>query len=141
PVEDWLNAVTRELELTAAELGWCEPLVLDTLYIGGGTPSLLGMGAMDALRNRVAPHATLAEGAEWTCEANPESFDVTLARDWRAAGVDRISLGVQSFDPGALRWMGRLHGADGPALAMNAARKAGFDNVSIDLIFGLPARL
>src|SRR5690606_9747419 len=79
--------------------------------------------------------------AEITAEANPESFTAELARDWRAAGINRVSLGAQTFDEAALRWMGRLHGPDGPARAVAAAREAGLDNVSVDLIFGLPDRL
>jgi oxygen-independent coproporphyrinogen III oxidase len=141
PVDAWLRAVIQELALTAEAEGWVDPLDLDTLYVGGGTPSLLGAGAMDRLRDGIAPFARLAPGAEWTCEANPESFDPALARDWKGAGVNRISLGAQSFDPAVLQWMGRLHGPDGPLRALEAAREAGFDDVSIDLIFGLPDRL
>jgi oxygen-independent coproporphyrinogen-3 oxidase len=141
PVEEWLGAVTTEVGLTAAEQGWELPLTLDTLYVGGGTPSLLGSGTMASLRDRLASFARLAPDVEWTCEANPESFTAQLARDWRAAGVNRLSLGAQTFDADALRWMGRLHGPDGPQRALDAARGAGFENVSIDLIFGLPGRL
>jgi len=75
---------------------------------------------------------------EWTAEANPESFSSELARAWTEAGVNRLSLGAQTFHEGALRWMGRLHGPDGPARAVKAARDAGLVNVSVDLIFGLP---
>src|SRR5690606_41107767 len=103
-------------------------------------PSLLGEGAMEALRERLSAHARLADGAEWTAEANPESFTPELARDWRAAGVNRISLGAQTFHGPALRWMGRMHGAEGPVRAMLAARGAGFDNGSVALKFGLPGR-
>lgn len=141
PVASWLEVVSGELRLLASERGWGEPLELDTLYLGGGTPSLLGTGALAALREALAPHARLAEGAEWTAEANPESFTLELARDWRAAGVSRISLGTQTFHAPALRWMGRMHGEAGAVRAMLAAREAGFENVSVDLIFGLPARL
>jgi oxygen-independent coproporphyrinogen III oxidase len=141
PVDEWLEAVVRELALTAVEQGWAEPLRLDTVYVGGGTPSLLGEGAMGRLRDGLAPHAVWGEDAEWTCEANPESFTPGLARDWRAVGVNRISLGVQTFHPASLRWMGRLHGPEGPGIAVEAARAAGFENVSVDLIFGLPSRL
>jgi len=96
---------------------------------------------MARLRERLSPIVCWDDEAEWTCEANPESFTPELARAWRAAGVNRVSLGVQSFSEAVLRWMGRLHGADGPARAMEAARLAGIANVSLDLVFGLPARL
>ncbi len=142
PTGDWLDAVATEMRLLAEDRGWTEPLRLETLYVGGGTPSLLGTGAMAELAERLRPFATWDPATvEWTCEANPESFTAELAADWRAAGVNRISLGAQTFHPEALRWMGRLHGVEGPARAMLAARGAGFDNVSVDLIFGLPERL
>jgi oxygen-independent coproporphyrinogen-3 oxidase len=141
PTADWLNAVETELRLTVAERGWGR-LDLDTIYVGGGTPSLLGTGAMAELAERLGRYAAWDPATvEWTCEANPESFTPELARDWKASGVNRISLGAQTFHEPALRWMGRLHGVDGPARAMDAARAAGFDNVSVDLIFGLPGRL
>jgi oxygen-independent coproporphyrinogen-3 oxidase len=141
PTGAWLDAVEAELRLLSAEREWNAPLQLDTLYLGGGTPSLLHPGAMAELRRRLQPWAVLQPGAEWTCEANPESFDAGLAAAWREAGVNRISLGAQTFHEPALRWMGRLHGPGGPARAMDAARAAGVGDVSVDLIFGLPARL
>lgn len=141
PIADWLDAIARELAMQAETFGWADPLELDTLYIGGGTPSLLGATAMSELIDRLSPHLRLASDAEWTCEANPESFTADVARGWWEAGVNRISLGAQTFHEPALRWMGRLHGADGPGKALSIARDAGFENVSIDLIFGLPARL
>ena len=77
---------------------------------------------------------------EWTSEANPETFTDDVAKEWREAGVNRISMGAQTFNEESLRWMGRMHGVEGPARAFRAARAAGIDNISIDLIFGLPAR-
>lgn len=141
PLEAWLDAVERELAGIAEEEGWAEPLAPRTVYVGGGTPSLLGAGAMASLRRRLEPYARWDDAAEWTVEANPESFDAVVARGWREAGVNRLSLGAQSFHEPTLRWMGRLHGPDGPARAVEAARGAGIENVSIDLIFGLPERL
>jgi oxygen-independent coproporphyrinogen-3 oxidase len=141
PTADWLDAVAGEMRLLADERGWGSPLRLDTVYLGGGTPSLLGPDAMAALRERLHPWAQWDDGAEWTCEANPESFTPEVARGWRAAGVNRISLGAQTFHEPTLRWMGRLHGPDGPPRAFAAAREAGIENVSVDLIFGVPERL
>jgi oxygen-independent coproporphyrinogen-3 oxidase len=83
----------------------------------------------------------VADTLEWTAEANPESFTPDVAAAWAGAGVNRLSLGLQTFHEPSLRWMGRLHGADGPPRALAAAREAGITNVSLDLIFGLPGRL
>lgn len=141
PVDSWLATVEAEMRHVVEAEGWSGSLELDTLYVGGGTPSLLGAGAMEALRRRLEPYVRLENDAEWTVEANPESFDREMARAWRDAGVNRLSLGAQTFHEPALRWMGRLHGPDGSARAVEAARSAGIDNYSLDLIFGLPARL
>ncbi|MEX0907995.1 MAG: radical SAM protein, partial [Gemmatimonadota bacterium] len=142
PVERWLESVRAELTLRAAGEAWPERLRLATIYVGGGTPSLLGTGAMARLGEVLAHFATWdPETVEWTAEANPESFTEELAHDWRAAGVNRLSLGAQTFHEPSLRWMGRLHGAEGPARAVAAALAAGLTNYSIDLIFGLPSRL
>lgn len=141
PTELWLEAIGAELELLARDEGWLDPLDLDTLYIGGGTPSLLGPEAMHRLLERISPFCRLSHGAEWTCEANPESFTPEVARGWREAGVNRISLGLQTFNASALTWMGRLHDAAGIVSAVEAARSAAFEDVSLDLIFALPSRL
>lgn len=141
PLDQWLDAVAGEIRLVARERGWDRRLQLRTLYVGGGTPSLLGTGAMDRLLEAIDPIAGLAEGAEWTCEANPESFTPDLAEDWRRAGVNRLSLGAQTFHADSLRWMGRMHGPEGIERAVRTARAHGFDDVSVDLIFGLPPRL
>ena len=102
---------------------------------------MLGPGAMAGLA-RVLGKGRLSEPElEWTVEANPESFTAEVARGWRRAGVNRISLGVQTFNPAALAWMGRLHGPEGARAAVATARSAGLDNLSVDLIFGLPGHL
>jgi oxygen-independent coproporphyrinogen III oxidase len=140
-VGGWLAALAGELRAVEAEGLLSLAPRLDTLYVGGGTPSLLGPGAMAGLA-RVVGRERLADPAlEWTAEANPESLTPGVASAWREAGVNRLSLGAQSFHEPALRWMGRLHGPEGAAAAVTAARSAGFENLSVDLIFGLPAHL
>jgi oxygen-independent coproporphyrinogen-3 oxidase len=139
-IDAWLAAIDRELALVRLREA-SDELALSTIYVGGGTPSLLGVGAMQRMRGIIETYGTIASDVEWTAEANPESFTLELATDWLTAGVNRVSIGVQSFHAPALRWMGRLHGADGARIAMSAARHAGFDNINIDLIFGLPERL
>jgi oxygen-independent coproporphyrinogen-3 oxidase len=116
----------------------CEGLVLDTIYFGGGTPSLPAPGLLASVLRRVRDVATIARDAEITLEANPESVDRARAEAWRAAGFNRVSVGVQSFDARVLEAAGRLHGPDGPARAFGALRSAGFENLSLDLIAGLP---
>jgi oxygen-independent coproporphyrinogen III oxidase len=141
PVTDWVDSVAAELGLVSAEEGWSDPLPLRTLYLGGGTPSLLGPGAVGRMLERLGPFLDLDDLEEFTAEANPESFTPDLAADWRGTGIGRVSLGAQTFHGPSLKWMGRLHGPDGPGEAVIRARAAGFDNVGLDLIFGLPERL
>ena len=140
-VDEWLRALAAEIELVAAEGLFALAPTLRTLYVGGGTPSLLGPGAMAGLAALFGPERLSDAELEWTAEANPESFSRETATAWRSAGVNRLSLGLQTFHEPALRWMGRMHGADGPPKAVSAAREAGIENVSLDLIFGLPERL
>jgi oxygen-independent coproporphyrinogen-3 oxidase len=140
PVQDWLESITGELDLIRADEKSDARPILKTLYIGGGTPSLIGGAGMQQLAERLRPRLSLAADCEWTAEANPETFTSDVAIEWKQAGVNRVSLGAQTFDESVLRWMGRMHGADGPARAVANARNAGIDNYSIDLIFAIPSR-
>ena len=134
PVEDFVEALDRELTLrTDFATG-----SVDTIYLGGGTPSRLGAEGvrrvLDVVRARFSP----VSGAEVTIEANPEEVTVDEATQWRAAGVTRVSLGIQSFDDDVLRWMHRTHDAARAVDAASALDEAGFDDWSLDLIFALP---
>jgi oxygen-independent coproporphyrinogen-3 oxidase len=139
--KEWLAALEAEVESWADRAPTALSGLLRTVFVGGGTPSLLGPGAMGGLRRILGSDVLPPSVEEWTAEANPESFTPELARDWAEAGVNRVSLGVQTFDPAGLRWMGRLHGPDGARVAVRAGRDAGLENLSVDLIFGLPPRL
>ncbi|NNL31057.1 MAG: coproporphyrinogen III oxidase family protein, partial [Gemmatimonadetes bacterium] len=136
--DEWLSALEAEWRIVEQEGLFSVADTLDTLYVGGGTPSLLGPRAMSGLAEIVGRERLGANHLEWTAEANPESFTPDVAEGWAIAGVNRLSLGAQSFHPGTLRWMGRLHGPGGPERALDDARRVGIDNVSVDLIFGLP---
>ncbi len=135
PVTDYVEGIRAELAMRAPA---CEPWELDTLYFGGGTPSRLGGDGvarlLDVLRERVAWN----DAAEVTLETNPDDVTEQSARAWRAAGVSRVSLGAQSFQPAALEWMRRTHGADQIRRAVDLLRGAGIGELSIDLIFALP---
>lgn len=128
----------RELALREREGVFSLAPALETLFVGGGTPSLLGPSAMAGLARALGPRRLLHPELEWTAEANPESFTPEVSVGWAKAGLNRISLGAQSFQEGPLKWMGRLHGPEGTARAVKRARTAGIGNVSLDLIFGLP---
>jgi oxygen-independent coproporphyrinogen-3 oxidase len=139
--EAWLSALASELELVVAEGEFPLADRLGTLFVGGGTPSQLGPTAMEGLSRILGEPLLAGPDLEWTAEANPESYGRTVARGWARAGVNRISLGAQSFQPAVLRWMGRLHGPPEIGRAVKLARDTGTANVNLDLIFGLPATL
>jgi oxygen-independent coproporphyrinogen-3 oxidase len=135
PVDQFLGAAQRELDLRFAESGKWD---LETLYFGGGTPSRLGAEGMSRLVDTVRKRATLVAGAEVTIEANPDDVSPATARAWHEAGINRVSLGAQTFDDTALRWMHRVHDATAIPAAMAVLRDAGFSDISLDLIFSLP---
>jgi len=110
----------------------------DSIYLGGGTPTLLSLDRLAQLVEALRQGFDLSSGAEVTVEANPRDLDASGYRALRGLGVNRLSLGVQAFDDGVLREMGRLHTAEDACAAYAAVRAAGFDNVSIDLILGWP---
>jgi len=112
---------------------------LTSVFIGGGTPSLFSPESIDALLSGVRARLPLEPDAEITLEANPGTVEAARFRGFRQAGVNRISIGVQSFDDGMLRALGRIHGADEARRAIEAALAA-FDNVNIDLMYGLPGQ-
>jgi len=130
-------ALLKELALRVdAHPAWASA-PLDSMYLGGGTPSLWAPEEVEALLLGVQQKLPLRPGAEVTLEANPEALEVGRLAGFRAAGVNRLSLGVQSFEEKTLRTLGRAHGPKDGRRAVKAAREAGFDNVSLDLILGV----
>jgi oxygen-independent coproporphyrinogen-3 oxidase len=113
-----------------------EPML--TLYFGGGTPSLLTDDELSELLEAVRENYSLDPEAEITLEANPDDLTAERLLGLRRAGVNRLSIGVQSFDPGLLKFLHRSHGADRARQCLNDARDAGFTNISIDLIYAIP---
>jgi len=140
-VDEWLEALAGELRFLQEDGVFALADSLDSVFVGGGTPSLLGPHAMHGLRDLLGQGRLGSEELEWTAEANPESLTDEVAAGWLEAGVNRVSIGVQTFYEPALRWMGRLHGVDGAVTSVSRARAAGFENLSLDLIFGLPKHL
>lgn len=138
PVDEYLGALDAELRTRFGDVPVSE---VDTIYFGGGTPSRLGGEGLARALAIVERRFPRAAGAEITAEANPDDVHDASARAWRAAGINRLSLGSQSFDERVLSWMHRTHDADAIGVATDAARREGFDNLSLDLIFALPEEL
>lgn len=131
PVASWLGALAREVELYRGAFGQ-----FDTLYLGGGTPSLLGAEEITALVETVTAAFDFAGGSEVTIEANPDDVTPEKLRLYRDLGINRVSLGVQSFDDAELAFLRRRHDARGARRAIDLIRDAGFENLGLDLIYG-----
>src|SRR5215208_715936 len=141
PSELYADLVLREWSLWQAEPVWDASPEIDTIYFGGGTPSRISPEAIARVLDRIITERNLAPRAEITLEANPDDVTLAAAGAWRAAGVNRVSVGVQSFDAGVLQWMHRVHTAEQVPRAVEALRCAGIEDISLDLIFGLPRQL
>ena len=139
--EAWDDArAARYLEALRAEIAATEPLAASTLFFGGGTPTTYGPEVIADLIARVRTRFALPEDAEITVEANPDPSLRARLAGLRAAGANRLSIGVQSFDTAELRRLGRRHSAADVEAAVSAARAAGFANLSLDLIFAVPGQ-
>ncbi len=138
PWQGFAQAVAQECEIRAVG---DTSAPLRTVYLGGGTPSRLGPHGVGAVLDALRRHVAMEDDAEVTLEANPEDISEEAVRAWRDAGVNRLSIGVQSFDDLVLSWMHRVHDASAARRAVEVARKAGMDAFSLDLIFATPDRL
>ena len=113
---------------------------IETVFIGGGTPSLMSGDFYQTLFSEIRQRIEIAADAEITLEANPGTLEQGRFEAYRAAGINRLSIGVQSFNPTHLQALGRIHGKDEAIRAAEAARRAGFDNFNLDLMHGLPGQ-
>ncbi|MGI6713299.1 MAG: radical SAM family heme chaperone HemW [Bacillota bacterium] len=136
-VKDYCHAVKAEASLYAGENSKGDAKI-KSIYVGGGTPSCLSLKELAELLNSVRSHFVLAEKVEITVECNPGTVDRDYFSGLREAGVNRISLGAQSFDQELLTLMGRIHNPGDVEKAVIDARDAGFENINLDLIYGLP---
>jgi oxygen-independent coproporphyrinogen-3 oxidase len=129
-----IHAMERELALRKSFLNE----TVDTIYFGGGTPSLLLPERISFLLDAIYNHFPISEQPEITLEANPDDVSPARASAWKKAGINRISLGIQSFQSHWLEWMNRAHNAEQSLQAITELQAAGFENISIDLIYGMP---
>ena len=137
PESDYVNAVEADL-LQSLEL--VQGRRLESIFIGGGTPSLFSPQAVGRLLDLADRHIGFVDDIEITMEANPGTFEQEKFRGFRAAGVNRLSIGIQSFADEQLQKLGRIHGGEEARAAVGMARSAGFDNLNLDLMHGLPGQ-
>ena len=137
PEADYVDALLRDLE---GDLALAQGRTIETVFIGGGTPSLFSVDEIARLLTGVGSLLNLSPVLETTMEANPGSAEAGKFAGFRAAGINRLSLGIQSFDDHCLQALGRIHNSDQAHAAIQYARAAGFDNLNIDLMHGLPGQ-
>ncbi|MEZ4521232.1 MAG: radical SAM family heme chaperone HemW [Thermomicrobiales bacterium] len=134
----YVEGLERELALLAAADRYAGEVA--TVFIGGGTPSLLDPSQIGRIVETIHRTLGIASGAEITMESNPDNLDENYCRGLIGAGINRLSIGVQSMQQPGLKVLGRLHGAEGAERAFRAARSAGFNNISLDFIYGWPGQ-
>jgi oxygen-independent coproporphyrinogen-3 oxidase len=139
PSARYADAVLTEWAGLQADAAWSLSGEIQTIYFGGGTPSLLEPVELRRILERIRRDRPVASGAEVTLEANPDDVTAPRAEAWRSMGINRVSLGVQTFAPAVLTWMHRTHRAEQVPCAVAALRAAGITDLSLDLIFALPA--
>lgn len=133
--EKLIEAICFELEMRKTEL---QEKSVETVYFGGGTPSLLMKGELASIMHAIRAHYQLVETPEITFEVNPDDATIENLIAWKEQGINRLSIGLQSFQESDLSWMNRSHSTQQGENAVRLAQVQGFDNISIDLIYGLP---
>ncbi len=139
PEDAYIDALCKELEWYAHSEDFSQRPI-STIFFGGGTPSVLSASVLQRFLERVRSLFSCEVGAEVSLEANPSGISAQKLEGYRSAGINRLSFGVQSFSPDRLRLLGRDHSADEAEKALVIARRTGFENVSLDLIYGVPGQ-
>lgn len=137
PEIDYVQALIADLD---QDLLRFNPGPIQSIFIGGGTPSLFSAAAYAILFEQLKQRLIFMDGIEITLEANPGTFEQQRFRDYRQLGINRLSLGIQSFNPRHLKTLGRIHDEKQADLAIESAKKAGFDNINLDIMHGLPGQ-
>lgn len=135
PEQAYIEALFADLD---RDLDYIQSRPLRSIFFGGGTPSLLSAAGVDKILRGVAQRIDFSDDIEITLEANPGTFEQDKFTGFRQAGINRLSIGVQSFNPAHLRQLGRIHSATEATEAITQAKKSGFENMNIDLMHGLP---
>lgn len=140
-MDPFLTALLKEVEMREHHFqqeGKFQKHVMETVYLGGGTPSLLSTKSLDAILNKVSKHFNISANAEITIETNPDDLSLNTLKEYKAIGINRLSIGIQSFHMSDLKYMNRIHTPDQAMESITNSKKAGFDNITIDLIYGTP---
>lgn len=130
-----IDCINLELRIRKDYLG---DSVIETIYFGGGTPSLLSGLELRSILDNIKSNFSISKNVEVTLEANPDDITNELAKTWKEEGINRLSIGLQSFKQSDLDWMNRAHDAGESIQSVLIAQEAGFDNITVDLIYGLP---
>ncbi|HUI64359.1 MAG TPA: radical SAM family heme chaperone HemW, partial [Bacteroidota bacterium] len=136
-MEAFLHAIDLEIDCYSS---LAAGTTFDTVFFGGGTPSLLTPSQLERLLQKLHERYTIHPGAELTLETNPGTVSVEKLVDYRSLGINRLSIGIQSLRDSELGWLGRIHDARSAVACVEYARQAGFENVGIDLIYSLPGQ-
>lgn len=138
PVDAYIESIGKELALWKQEGALDHPL--ETVFLGGGTPTALTPQQLERLLELIHQYVPMAEGVEWSSEANPDELTREKMEVLYKGGVNRLSMGVQTFDQDLLKRLGRTHANDDVLRAVETAREVGFTNISFDLMYGLPGQ-
>jgi len=133
-IPDYITSLLKEIKIRSGSKD-----KIDTIYFGGGTPSLLPVKDIENILQIIEDRFLVSRDVEITLEVNPGTIDLNYLRELKKSGINRLSIGIQSFNDDKLKFLGRIHTAEQAITAIEDADKAGFDNVSIDLIYGVPA--
>lgn len=133
--EKMVAAITREINL---RIGYLQQQKIESIYFGGGTPSLLTVQELELILDSIYKHFTVAENPEITLEANPDDLSSSYLKLIRQVGINRLSIGIQTFDDSYLKKLNRAHNRASALQVLPYAREAGFENISIDLMYALP---
>ncbi len=139
-IDTFIESLLREIEIFSIEASFVNGSIFDSIYFGGGTPSLLNPAQVEKILNKLSHKFKISSNVEITLEANPGTVDKGKLFEYKSLGVNRISFGVQSFFDDDLKFLGRIHTSEDAFKCVRDSFDVGFENVSIDLIFGLPGQ-
>ena len=134
-IDKFVDCMVKEIKLNKGRLN---NTTYDTIFFGGGTPSVLSENQLDKILNALFNHYDIDQNIEITLECNPGEISFEKLSNFRKIGINRLSIGFQSFNDKYLKFLGRLHSSEQSISTFNSARKAGFDNINIDLIYDIP---